>query len=295
MLNLTRHGSDMPGNTENSRMEELEETVKNLSQKVETLWNENAILDEKSKKSDTWVAQLIGCCKELARRVSSLEEKCSTLTRELDLQNLHNAVSMTISIEEKSLNNDRYISEMLPIQPSHIPEPTMGEFATAMDEFAAGVGEFAALMEGELQLEPEHQNVPPYDMNAQLEPIAATSTNWKRKAQEMAESGPGMPTPPSSSYSSPITFLNTFSDEAPTRRSTRNPARRVGRPKAGMPLTPPEEPVQERQAQETQDREEALQVTEEEHAEAISALFETPDLRYDDSEYDLFRGSNWVC
>jgi len=76
---------------------------------------------------------------------------------------------------------------------------------------------------------------------------------------------------------------------------TRNPAERAGRPKAGIPPTPPEEPVQERGVQEAQNREEKLQVTEEEHAEAINVLFGTPDLRYDDSKYDLFRITNWVC
>jgi len=72
-----RHGSDMAENIQRSRMEELEETVKNLSQKVETLRNENVILNEKSEKWDTWdtwVFQLIGCWKEMVRCVDALEE-----------------------------------------------------------------------------------------------------------------------------------------------------------------------------------------------------------------------------
>jgi len=38
--------------------------LKNFSQKVESLWNENAILNE---KCDTWVVQLIGCWREMVR------------------------------------------------------------------------------------------------------------------------------------------------------------------------------------------------------------------------------------
>jgi len=67
-----------------------------------------------------------------------------------------------------------------------------------------------------------------------------------------------------------------------------------------MPLAPPlEEPDQEQQVQEAQNREEELQVTEEEHVEAISVLFgnscETSDLGYGHLGHDLFRAGNWVC
>jgi len=198
---------------------------------------------------------------------------------------------MTLSVEEKGLNSHRLISKKLQIQVPHIselPRPTMDEFASAMDELTT-------VMEGALQLEPERQNVPPYDTNAQLGHIAAVPAGRKLKTQEMTEGRPGMPSPPSSSYSSPITFFNTFSDEVPTRHPTRNPAETAVRPKAGIPPTPPEEPVQERGMQEAQNSEEKLQVTEEEHAEAINVLFGAPDPGYDDSEYDLFRISNWVC
>jgi len=282
----------MPEHIERSRMEELEGTVKNLSQKVETLWSENIILNEKSKKSDAWVAQLISCCKEMVKHIHALEEKSSALTQELELQNLYlNALSMSTGVEEKSLNNDSIIGEMHQIQEPHIfelPNPTM-------DEFDAVIDELGLVLEGAPQLRPEHLDFPSYSMNSQLEPIATIPTSRKRKAQEMAESGPGTPLPPSSSYSAPITFLNTFSDEVPAKRATRNPARKAGRPKAGMPLTPPpEEPPQEQLVQEAQYREEELQATEEEHAGAINVFFETSNLRHDGLEYPLFRGDNWV-
>jgi len=74
-------------------------------------------------------------------RVEPLKKKCSALTQGLELQNLHlDPLSMTISAEDKSLNNDNFISEMLQIQALHtseLPEPTVDELATAMDEFAA--------------------------------------------------------------------------------------------------------------------------------------------------------------
>ena len=115
-----------------------------MSQKVETLWNENVILYQKSRKCDTWVVQLIGCYREMVRRVDALEEKCSSLTQELVLQNLHlDALTMTISVEEKSLNSDNFISKMLQVQLPHIsefPEPPMDEFAAAMDEFTVLMG-----------------------------------------------------------------------------------------------------------------------------------------------------------
>jgi len=90
------------------------------------------------------VVQLIGCYREMVRRVDALEEKCSSLTQELVLQNLHlDALTMTISAEEKSLNSDSFISKMLQVQLPHIsefPEPTMHEFAAAMDEFTVVMG-----------------------------------------------------------------------------------------------------------------------------------------------------------
>jgi len=209
MLNLTRRGNNIPENIEKSRMGELKEAVKNLSQKAETLLKENIMLYEKSEKCDTWVIRLIGCCKEMVRRVEALEKKCSTLPQELDPQNLHlDALSMTISVEGKSLNNDSFIIEMLQIQALHIselPETTMYEFAAAMDELTVE-------MEGAHKLEPEHRDVPSCDMNARLEPIATIPTRRERKAQEMKQSGPDTPSPPSSSYNTPITFLNTISD-----------------------------------------------------------------------------------
>jgi len=295
----------MSESTEMSRMAELEETVKNLTRKVEALWKENVVLYQKSEKTDIWVVQLLGCCKEVVKHVkaqeekcsaqeekcSALEEKCSALTQELDLQNLHlDALGMSVSREEKSLN-DSFLSEIFQIQAPHIS----GLPGSTMDEFTAAMG-------GALELELEHQNVPSHSMNAQLfepiatipAPISTTPTSRKRKAEEMAESGPGRPSAPSSSYSAPITFLNTFSDEipAPTRRPTRNPAKKARGLKAGMLQTPPpEEPAQ--------GQEEELQVTEEENVEAICVLFgsygETSSSRHDDSEYDLFRPSNWVC
>jgi len=68
----------------------------------------------------------------------------------------------------------------------------------------------------------------------------------------MTEGGPDTPSPPSSPYSSPTTFLSTFSDEVLTRCPTMNPARTGCRQKAGIPLTPPEEPALEQQVQGTQ-------------------------------------------
>jgi len=104
--------------------------VKDLSWKVETLSNENAILNEKSMKCNTWVAQLLLYCKEMAKHVDALEKKCSTLTQELDPQNLRlDALSMTINIGEKSLN-DSFISEILQIKTptmSKLHEPIMDE------------------------------------------------------------------------------------------------------------------------------------------------------------------------
>jgi len=292
MLNLTGHGENMPENIEKSSIEELEEAVKNLSQKVETLWNENVALYQKSEKSDTWLVHLIGCCKDMVRRVDALEEKCSALTQGLELQNLHiDPLGMTINIEEKGLNNDSFISEMFQIQApriSDLPKLTMDEFAAAKDEFTTVIG-------GVPQLEPEYKNVPSHGINVWPEPTATIPTSRKRKAQEMTESRPDTPSPPSSSYSAPITFLNTFSDDVPIRGPTKNGIRRAGRPKASMPLAPPlEEPAQEQQVQEAQNGEEELQVTEEEHSAAIHVLFETSNFIYDDSEYDLFRTSNWV-
>ncbi|PUU77190.1 hypothetical protein B9Z19DRAFT_1066021 [Tuber borchii] len=270
-----------------SRVEELEETVKNLSQNVELLLSENKQLDDRGKKSDYWVSKLISDyplllsssksmvkhavalkerCSALEERCSVLEVKCSALTQELELQqslNL-NAPSMDITEEEeKSLNN--YLSEMLQIQieaPPYIsnpPEPVQSEFTATME------------VQGAPQSEPRGR---------------------KRKAQEMAESGPGTAAPASSSYSSPITFHHY---EFPTKRPARDPVRRAGRPKAKVQqlMTPPEEPVPEQQV-----HEEEIQVTEEQHTETISVLFEssseTFEFRSDDYEYDLFRGGNWV-
>jgi len=304
--------NSMPEYIEKSRMEELEETVKDLSQKVETLSNENAILSDKSTKCNTWVAQLLLCCKEMVKHVDALEKKCSALTQELDLQNLHlETLSMTLSVEEKSLNNDSF-SEMLQIQAppiSEIPELTMDEFpptmdglTAAMDEFppimdgfAAGMDEFNAAMEGAPQSEPEHQSFPSYSMNTNLEPIAVIPANRKRKAQEITESGPGTLSQPSSSCSSQIIFLNTFSDEVPRKRPTRNLVRRAGRPKSVMPLTlPPEESAQGQLVQGAQNRKQELWVTEGGHGEAINVPSVTSDYGYSDLEYELFKTSNWV-
>jgi len=294
----------MPENVVMSRMEALEETVKDLSQKVETLSNENAILSDKSTKCKTWVAHLLLCCKEMVKHVDALEKKCSVLTQELDRQNLHlDALNMTFSVEEKSLNNDSFISETLQIQGpfiSEMPEltmdglaPTTDEFAAGMDEFAAGMDEFNAAMEGAPQAEPGYQNVPSYSMNAHLEPTATIPANRKRKAYEMTESGMGTPSPPSSSCSAPITFLNTFSDEVPRKRRTRNPVRRASKPSTGMFLTPPEAPARNQRIRQAQNGKE-LQATEEVHAEAINGVFDGPDPRHDNLEYDLFRPCNWV-
>jgi len=294
MLKLMRHGYSIPRNIEMSRMEELGEIVKGLSQKVETLLDESIMLYEKSEESDISVVRLIGYYKEMVRRVNALDERCSYLEQELDLRNLHlDTLSMTTSLEEKGLNSDSFIGKTLQIQMPHFSSL----YELTMDEFAVAGYEPTAVMEGALQSEPQHQSVPSYNMKAQLEPIATVPANQKRKAQEMLQRRQGTSSLPSSSYSSPITFLNTFSDEVPRKRQTRNPVRRAGRPNAITPLTLPlEEPPQEQQVQEAQSRVEELQVPEEEHAEPINVLFESTGETFDfgcgDSEYDWFRTGN---
>ena len=262
-----------------SRVEELEETVKKLSQNVEMLLNENNQLKGWGDRRDYWISQLI---KEhpalvtshrsmlkhmmaLDERCSALEVRCSALTQELEIQSLRPyAPTMIITEEEeKSLNN--YVNEVLNIQleaPSHIskpPEPVQSEFTATVE------------VQGTPQSEPKGR---------------------KRKAQEVAESGPGTATPASSSYSNPITFMPY---EGPTKRPAKEPARRAGRPKTKVQqlMTPPEEPVPEHQV-----HEEEMLVTEEQHTETISVLFESSsqsfEFRSDDYDYDLYRSGNWV-
>ncbi|PUU77191.1 hypothetical protein B9Z19DRAFT_1128582 [Tuber borchii] len=262
----------MPKHIVKSRLEELEETVKDLSREVQRTTSENLGLHNRIEKTDYYLSGLLISYKSMAKlmtalegRCIALEERCSALTQELSLQSLHlNAPGIIGEEEEKSLNN--FIGELLQIQlgASHIanpPEPVQSEFTATMEVHEA------------LQLGP---------------------TGRKRKVQEMAKSGPGTATPVSSSYG-PIMFRNTFSDEVPTKRPTRDPARRAGRPKVGVQqlMTPPEEPAQEHQV-----HEEDILVTEEQHTEAVSILFEnsseTFEFRSDDYDYDLFRPGNWV-
>jgi len=108
MLNFTRDGNDVAENIEEPRMKKLEDTEEFVSDSWER-WNEKIVLNEKSKECDTWVVQLIDCCKEMVMRVEPLKKKCSALTQGLELQNLRlDPLSMTISAEEKSLNNDNF-------------------------------------------------------------------------------------------------------------------------------------------------------------------------------------------
>jgi len=265
-----------------SRVEELEEMVKKLSLRVERLESENIILNDQSKKAEWWVAKLIhdyppllGSSRSMVKhafaleeRCSALEEKCSALTQELDLQSLRlNAPSMNMSEEEeKSLN--KWINEMLQTQfeAPHISNPP----ELVQSESTATMGVQGAPQSG--------------------------PTGRKRKAKEMAESGLGTAAPASSSYSGPITFLPPeHPGRASTKRPARDPARRAGRPKAKVqqPMTPPEEPAPEQQV-----HEEELLVTEEQHTETISVLFEssskTFEFRSDDYDYDVFGRGNWV-
>ena len=288
-------------------MEELEETVKKLSARVERVENENMVLNNRTVKTEFWASQLLDAypklldacpklaneypmllsssksmikhalalkercsvleerCSTLGERCSVLELRCSTLTQELELQSLRPYPSTAIITEEeeKSLNNT--LNEMLgfPLEaPPHIskpPEPVQSEFTATME------------VQGAPQSEP---------------------TGRKRKAQEMAESGPGTATPASSSYCNPITFQLY---EGPTKRPARDPARRAGRPRTKVQqlMTPPEEPVPESQV-----HEEEILVTEEQHTETISVLFESSsqsfEFRSDDYDYDLYRSGNWV-
>ena len=289
----TRHGNNMSEDIVKSRMEELEETVKKFSARVERVENENKQLNDWGDRRDFWVSKLLDdypkllsssnsmvkhalaqkerCsvleerCSVLEERCSVLELRCSTLTQELELQSLRPYPSTAIITEEeeKSLNNT--LDEMLGIPleaPPHIskpPEPVQSEFTATME------------VQGAPQSEP---------------------TGRKRKAQEMAESGPGTATPASSSYCNPITFQLY---EGPTKRPARDPARRAGRPRTKVQqlMTPPEEPVPESQV-----HEEEILVTEEQHTETISVLFESSsqsfEFRSDDYDYDLYRSGNWV-
>ncbi|PWW77862.1 hypothetical protein C7212DRAFT_342497 [Tuber magnatum] len=147
----------MTENIAKSRVELLEEQVQSLTQRVETLWAENTILNQKRDKSDQWIVLLIAVCQKIIRRADALEARCSTTEQSIGPQSLRLNAAGTTPREEKSLNIEQFSSEMLHSQsPPHIywlAELVQGECARARDMWRT-----PGSMPGSQEVTPNNQN-----------------------------------------------------------------------------------------------------------------------------------------